>query len=234
MRRITLLLVMSLGWVVATVGVAQASCLAPPPLEQGIADAQVVFVGTVVDYGGDQRQAIVEVDSVWKGEGVATLVGVDGGFAPNAATSVDRFYQAGERYIFFPTTEEFPFLDNSCTLTQQMTDEIEALTPATAKGPVDGETIAFPPPPVAPFPGGPVGESGFDVAEPAPGGVVLEPVDVSVDEPVREPTPTVEATGEVDPVSDSYLLPLLIVGLVAAAGIGGAVAVGRMRSRPID
>jgi hypothetical protein len=228
---------MSLGWVVATVGVAHASCLVPPPIEQGIDEAQVVFVGTVVDYGGDERQAIVEVESVWKGEGVATLVGVDGGFARNAATSVDRFYQAGQRYIFFPTTEEFPFLDNSCTLTQPMTDEIEALAPATATAPVEGETIEFPPsgnggfgPGVpAPPPGG-----GVDFDDPEPGVVVLEPIDVTVDEQRPEPQPEVSASDEIDPVADSYLLPLLIVGLLGAAGIGGATVVGRMRSRPVD
>ena len=228
---------MSFGWVVATVGVAHASCLAPPPLEQGIADAQVVFVGTVVDYGGDERQAIVEVDSVWKGEGVATLVGVDGGFAPDAVTSVDRFFLAGERYIFFPTNEEFPFEDNSCSLTQPMTDEIEALTPETVTAPVDGEPIEFPPSPVAP-PGGPRGDLGVDVAEPAPDVAVVEPIDGRVaapgPEPEREPTPPAAASNEIDAVSDSYLLPLLIVGLVAAAVIGGATVVGRMRSRPID
>ncbi len=237
MRRNLILSALSSAWLLSSIGAAHASCVVPPPIEQAIEEAQVVFVGTVVDLGADERQAIVEVESVWKGEGVATVVAVDGGFDPNGATSVDRHFEPGVRYIFFPTTEEVPFLDAACTSTQQVTADIEALRPESATNPVDGETVTFGPtgagdPEVA---GPPVDDVGFgseeEPAVPAP-----MPVDPLIDD-VAEPEPgrrVVTSASEVDGVADSYLLPMLLVGLAVALGIGGLTFVRRFRNEPIE
>ena len=193
-----------------------------------------MFVGTVVDFGGDARQAVVEVESVWKGEGVATLVSVDGGFDPNAATSVDRFYEPGMRYLFVPISAEVPFMDNACTSTQPMTDEIAALQPETATAPIEGETITFAvaggDPGVAPPPddGGFGSDEDPAVVVPDPG--VIEGPDVEP-EPERRP---VAAPAEVGGVTDSYLLPMLVVGAAAALIVGGSIVVRRLRTDSIE
>lgn len=235
MRKSLALALCSAVWVVVTTGVAHASCVVPPPIEQAIEDADVVFVGTVVDLGADERQAIVEVESVWKGEGVATLVSVDGGIDPNGATSVDRYFEFG-RYIFFPTTREFPFRDTACTSTQLVTAEIEALEPSTAEPPIDGEAVAlgpfgkgsgeeFPAPPEREVPVGP-----------GPLPLVLNPGTVFIEEPEIGLEPETRALagspggGEVD----SYLFPMLVVGGVVVAGLGGAALVRRHRNDPIE
>lgn len=234
MRRTLLLIALSTSWLLASVATAHASCLAPPPIEQALDEAGVVFVGTVVDFGIDGRQAVVEVESVWKGEGVATVVSVVGGGAdPNAVTSVDRFFEPGVRYIFFPTTGEVPFVDNACTLTQPMTDEIEALAPGSAQPPIEGETITFEVvgggvPGVAPPPGDGFG-SDEEPAVVVPGTVVVDGPGIDEREPV-----TLSTSSDVDGLADSYLLPMIVVAAAVALAIGGAAAIRRIRKSPIE
>jgi hypothetical protein len=234
MRRALLLTILSTSWLLSALGAAHASCLAPPPIAQVIEDAPVVFVGTVVDFGGDARQAVVEVESVWKGEGVATLVSVDGGFDPNGATSVDRFYEPGIRYLFVPTSAEAPFMDNACTSTQPITDEIAALQPETAAAPVDGEAITFTTSGGEPGEAPPPGEGEFGSDE-EPAVVVLGPIvsDGPDLEPWVERRPAA-APAEAGAVTDSYLLPMLVVGVAAALVIGGATVMRRLRTERID
>ncbi len=62
------------------------------------------------------------------------------------------------------------------------------------------------------------------------------PVDPLIDD-VAEPEPgrrVVTSASEVDGVADSYLLPMLLVGLAVALGIGGLTFVRRFRNEPIE
>ena len=63
----------------------------------------------------------------------------------------------------------------------------------------------------------------------------IEPEVVFPDEGIDtlEPEPE-RALGDVNAVSDSYLLPLLVIGGLVAAGSGASVVIGRMRSKPIE
>ena len=80
---------------------ASASCAIPP----GGADdlwksADAVFVGTVTAIANNARWATVRVEEVWQGPDQPAEVVVRGGPEGNTATSVDRSYTVGIRYLF--------------------------------------------------------------------------------------------------------------------------------------
>jgi len=81
----------------------EASCAGPASLPDQIQAAALVFVGTVVYTSDDSRIAYVRVESIWKGPRLAQNVKVFGSpvAGANTATSVDRRYQAGTRYLLF-------------------------------------------------------------------------------------------------------------------------------------
>lgn len=120
---------------------AAASCLAPPEgqteeqvFQQQVAGAKVIFVGTVVRLSNGDRTAGVKVEAVWKGPGLPAEVLVRGGpEGQNAATSVDRAFEQGKRYIFFPDNDGPPFTDNSCSATQEFTAQLAGFRPAAAQ-----------------------------------------------------------------------------------------------------
>jgi len=113
-----------------------ASCAAIPQLGPAIRDAPAVFVGTVtsVDHGG--RVATVHVEDVWKGRVGADVQVVGTPELNAAATSVDRFYSAAQKYLFIPFAGGGDsYQDNSCTLTQPYSVGLAAYRPSDASAP---------------------------------------------------------------------------------------------------
>lgn len=136
-----------------------ADCMMPPPVEEAAQTAEIVFVGTVAETSNHNSWASVVVEEVWRGPDQPAAVVVKGGPAGNMATSVDRFFEVGVKYLFFPYADETGGLaDNSCTNTIQWSADLAQLRPADARQPL-GATQP---------------ESGFDVAS------VIAPLGVAV------------------------------------------------------
>ena len=123
---------------------AHASCAlptgaGPTNLASQINAGPIAFVGTVVGTANNDRLARVKVESIWQGPVIPTLVTVSGSPAQeSAATSVDRTYLVGQRYLFVPFSASSPFQDNSCSATQIYSSQLDALKPATAQPPAPG------------------------------------------------------------------------------------------------
>jgi hypothetical protein len=116
---------------------ARASCMQPPPIEQHLAQAEAVFVGSVYELADNGRTARVEVHEVWTGPDLPERVEVRGGPGePDLATSVDRHYQAGTRYLFATSVSGGRLEDDSCTATQTWTDALTALRPVNHRLPL--------------------------------------------------------------------------------------------------
>jgi hypothetical protein len=119
---------------------ASASCGVLPGQTPGsFASAPVVFLGKVLATGNGDREATVEVESIWRGPDMLTYVRVVGTPDPAAqATSVDRTFQPGKRYLFVPENSSSPFQDNNCTATQLYTSALATQAPAGARAPQPG------------------------------------------------------------------------------------------------
>lgn len=107
-------------------------------LEERIADAQVVFVGTATEVTNRDRTATFDVHETWKRPADAPEIGpevvVHGGpEEANAGTSVDRSWQPGQRYLVFPRLEDGRFVDDICTSTRPWTDDLAEARPADAR-----------------------------------------------------------------------------------------------------
>lgn len=114
-----------------------ASCRAIPAVGEALLSADIVFVGTVTATANRDAWATVQVEEVWRGPDQPTTVVIQGGPAGNAATSVDRAFVVGTRYLFFPYAAEGGALtDNSCTSTTEWSGELAALRPADARQPL--------------------------------------------------------------------------------------------------
>jgi len=94
-----------------------------------------VFVGTVVYTSDQERVARVKVESIWRGPELPAYIDVHGSpvSGPFTASSVDRHYQSGTRYLFVPVNANPPFDDNSCSLTQPYTADLVAYAPSDAR-----------------------------------------------------------------------------------------------------
>ena len=146
---------------------ALASCREPPPIEEAMKSAEIVFVGTVTSTSNRDSWASVEIEEIWRGPDQPASVLVKGGPGGNSATSVDRTFQAGAKYLFFPLVnpdgeplagQALALTDNSCTSTTVWSEDLLALRPSDARPPL----------------GATEGESGFDFgAIVAPLGVAL-------------------------------------------------------------
>jgi hypothetical protein len=125
---------------------ASASCAAlPGQIAGSFASAPVVFVGTVVSTSNGDREATVKIESIWRGPDMLSYVRVVGTPEPGAqATSVDRTYQAGKRYLFVPENSSSPFQDSNCTATQPYTSALASQVPADARAPHPGGDPAPP------------------------------------------------------------------------------------------
>lgn len=113
-----------------------ASCAGPPaPLSQEIGSAPLVFVGTVTGTSDGGRTATVHVDELWRGAVLPAEVRLHG--SPDvsaAATSVDRHYDNGRRYLFVPENSSgSDFADNSCSMTRGFSSDLGAFRPAGAR-----------------------------------------------------------------------------------------------------
>ena len=138
---------------------ALASCMLPAPIENAVKTADIVFVGTVTGTAEGNRWATVTVEEIWRGPDQPRTVVIRGGPGGNTATSVDRAFEPGVRYLFFPIADEAAGLsDNSCTNTTPWAEAMVALRPADARQPVGA----------APTTGG-----GFDFGSLAPVGVPI-------------------------------------------------------------
>jgi len=117
---------------------AAASCVQPRPLPEVLDESQTVFVGTVVYTWDGDRRARVHVESIWRGAQLPAYVEVHGSPADGAftATSVDRTYKAGQRYLFALLGTSQPFADNVCTATQPYTPALDAFAPAHPQPPM--------------------------------------------------------------------------------------------------
>jgi hypothetical protein len=119
---------------------AAASCVMPQgSLKERLAKEKIVFVGTVANVQAQGRLAHVAVESVWRGD-VEDEVEVTGGtLASNTASSVDRSFKTGERYLFVPYRGNGKkFEDSSCSDTQKWRPQLARLQPANAR--TTGET----------------------------------------------------------------------------------------------
>jgi hypothetical protein len=112
---------------------ASASCVPPPPLERSLADAPIVFVGTVVRVTNQGRTATFRVEDVWKGEVAGTVVVHGGQEGANVWSSVDRTYRKGKRYLVVPyRSQRDVFLDNACSPTREYASGLDAFRPGVA------------------------------------------------------------------------------------------------------
>lgn len=131
LRSVTVVTVLALA-VLLPVGAALALCAVDErSLEQQIDEAEVVFVGTVVGVRDQQRTASFEVHDVWKGPEMDRQVVVQGGPGdPNTATSVDRSWHMGHRYLVIPYIEGGRLADSICSPTRVWEDRFAAARPA--------------------------------------------------------------------------------------------------------
>ncbi len=144
----------------AAPGAVLADCMAPPPIAEAVETAEIVFVGTVTGALEQGRRAVVEVDEVWRGPDQEVTVVVLGGQG-QGISSVDRTYEVGTKYIFFPyrDPDTSALVDNLCTNTTPWLDDYTELRPADAREPI-GEGAEGP-------------GDGFDVAALLPAGAIV-------------------------------------------------------------
>lgn len=131
--------------VVSWAGPAKASCAEMPPLPRAVAEAEILFVGTVTETTNRARWAVVSVEEVWKGENIPDVVQIRAGPADPAgpmmsASSVDRSFKDGRRYLFFPYGRKDAVLqDNICTSTRVFTERLTRFRPEAAAAPEPGD-----------------------------------------------------------------------------------------------
>lgn len=115
-----------------------AKCLPPTSGVLPWAAADAVFVGTVTGLTNGDRWATVKVEEIWQGPDQPAEVVVRGS-PEDAATSVDRTYTAGARYIFAVTLEAGALLDNACSGTTPADSvDLAAMRPAEVRRPGAG------------------------------------------------------------------------------------------------
>ena len=127
---------------VAVATPAGASCAPPLPIAEAVTQADVVVVGTVVQTRSNDRVATVAVDEVWRGNVGSTLEVFGGPDREDMATSVDRTYRVGGRYLIVamepsahggPGTFGGRIEDTACSATQLWQDALAALRPSDAR-----------------------------------------------------------------------------------------------------
>jgi hypothetical protein len=132
--RLALVTVAAAVALVAIPSATVASCRLAPDIKTAVLSADIVFVGTVTATSNRDSWATVAVEEVWRGPDQPAEVVVKGGPAGNAATSVDRTFEVGVKYLFFPYVDPAVGLsDNSCTSTIQWSDDLLALRPSDAR-----------------------------------------------------------------------------------------------------
>ena len=159
-RRILAAFALSVALLAAFSATAAASCAPPLPLDDALAQSDLVVVGTVTATRSNDRIATVAVEDHWKGDSPNVIEVAGGPDAANAATSVDRTYAVGTQYLFFifdpaahgsPGTFGARYEDNNCTDTRPYTSDLDRLRPASARrvvsAPPTQPTLPAPAPP---------------------------------------------------------------------------------------
>ena len=136
--------ILAASLLLAAPGVALADCMMPPPINNAAQTAEIVFVGAVSATSNGNRWAEVAVQEVWRGPDMPATVVVQGGPAGNSATSVDRSFQVGTTYLFFPYVDQSSgaLTDNSCTSTTEWTEDLAKLRPSDARQPLAAEAAS--------------------------------------------------------------------------------------------
>jgi hypothetical protein len=148
MKRSLLGLALVLTALVTVAPAAQASCVFVSDYEESLDEAPILFVGTVDDVTNGDRTATVTVDEVWKGDVPRATTVIGGAVGENTASSVDRTYRLGRRYLFAPyERDRANFQDNACTPTRVFGPRLERFRPADA--------LIYAEPSEAPAPGEP-------------------------------------------------------------------------------
>ena len=137
-----LIVFVALAWLVLAAGAAHASCAVPPPIGRAVDEADIVFIGTVTQTTNDDRWATVEVQEVWKGEGIEAVVEVKSGPADppgpvSPVSSTDRTFEEGVRYLFFPYRVDNELHDDDCTNTTRYRDGLDRFRPRAVHAPID-------------------------------------------------------------------------------------------------
>ncbi len=143
-RRLALLIPAAFVALLAAPGAVLADCMMPPPIEEAVQTNDVVLVGTVVAVQDQGRRATVQVDEIWRGPDLPETTVVLGGQG-DAFTSVDRTYEVGMKYVFFPSVDPDTraLVDNLCTNTAEWQDDYEKIRPTEARSPI-GDPSAEP------------------------------------------------------------------------------------------
>lgn len=145
-RRVAMGLTASLvvfAGLVVVASTARASCAGPPDIEQSLDSSDLVFVGSVTDLANADRWATFRVETTWKGDPGGDAVEVRSGPAGVAvATSNDRTYTSGERYLVFATDlsrrpgagihfgDGVRWVDDACSATQLYESSLDRFRPA--------------------------------------------------------------------------------------------------------
>jgi hypothetical protein len=121
---------------------ANADCAAEPTASGGIATADVVFVGTVIDVANSGRYATFAVEEVWKGSADDEVVVHGGPPDPSGdefvTSSAERRYELGLRYLVTAYDNDIytgaggVLGDNTCSGTTVWTDSLAGLRPTDA------------------------------------------------------------------------------------------------------
>ncbi|MDP8927742.1 MAG: hypothetical protein M3O70_03970 [Actinomycetota bacterium] len=112
---------------------ASSSCIRDDrPLSVKVAEAEIVFVGTVLSVADARRTARVHVEEVWRGPELDEQVVVHGG-ADDAFSSVDRHWEPGARYLVFPRQENGRLQDDACSPTIPWEPQLATFRPDDAQ-----------------------------------------------------------------------------------------------------
>lgn len=125
----------------ATATPAAASCAMPRPIENEVATADIVFVGSVTSTSNGDRWAEVAVQEIWRGPDLPATVVIQGGPGGNTMTSVDRSFVVGTTYLFFPFLDQATgtLTDNACSSTTAWSQELARLRPASIREATPGD-----------------------------------------------------------------------------------------------
>ena len=144
LKRLALVPALAAFALLAIPSAALADCAMPPDIKTAALSADIVFVGTVTATENRGSWATVMVEEIWRGPDQPAEVLIKGGPGGNSATSVDRTFEVGVKYLFFPYadpgTEPLPgavsgLSDNSCTSTTQWSEDLAGLRPSDAHAP---------------------------------------------------------------------------------------------------
>lgn len=116
---------------------ASASCAVLPGSEEQWKTADSVFVGTVIGVENNARWAKVSVEEIWIGPDQAAEVIVRGGSEDaGTASSVDRQYEVGIRYLFAVMVVDGTLQDNACSGTTPVeVIDLDSMRPADSRVP---------------------------------------------------------------------------------------------------